>query len=182
MNQQSLTTQAGTDCRGRQSVHNGVALLPIGQPGSEPPHWLGNESGMVERQKTGVPAGATPAVARPLSPPPFLSGTLQASVGLQLLAQTPERLLALDEQRQTSVCKRLTNSGEPNKTKVRSVSQALEATPFLTMDQRFKVLPTASLPNIEIADALTELRECGTIKAFFEVVTTAGRVFTVEYP
>ena len=179
MNQQSLTTQADTACRGRRSVHNGVALFPIDQPGSEPPHWPSNESGMAGQQRTDEPKGAMPGVAHRLLPPPFLEGTLQASAGLQLLAQTVKLSPVQDEQHQTFVCKRLTNSDE---SLVLSVSQALERTPFLTMDNRFKVLNLPQQNPTETADALSELREQGTIKAFFEVCQAGLHCFTVEYP
>jgi predicted oxidoreductase len=90
-------------------------------------------------------------------------------------AQSP----APDEQRQTSVCKRLTNSDEFS---VLSVSESLERTPFLTMDNRFKVLHLPTHSPTDTADALSELREQGRIKAFFEIVQSGKRVFTVEYP
>lgn len=49
------------------------------------------------------------------------------------------------------------------------------------MDNRFKVLTLDSPPS-DTADALTELRSKGLIKAFFEVTAAGRRVFTVEYP
>ena len=133
MNQQRLTTQAHTACRGEQLVHNGGALFPIGLTGSEPPHWLGIESVMAEPRKIDEPAGAMPAEVPPLLLAPSLSGTLPTATDRQRSVQTAELSLAPGEQRQTSVCKRLTNSDEST---VLSVSQALESIPFPGAFQR----------------------------------------------
>lgn len=133
---------------------------------------------MAAQQRTDERLRPRPLVALQSSPVPFPSGTLRASVDPQLLAQRVKLSPVQGEQHQTSVCKRLTNSDE---SPVLSVSQALESTPFLTMDNRFKVLTLDSPPS-DTADALTELRSKGLIKAFFEVTAAGRRVFTVEYP
>ena len=179
MNQRCLQTTAGDACRGRRDLHNGVALLPTGQTGSEPPHWLGNESEMAGRQKTDGLAGATPDAAHRLLLDPSPVRTLLTAADHQLSAQTVRLSPVPGAQHQTSVCKRLTNSDDSN---VLTVSQALESTPFLTMDNRFKVLNLPTINPSETADALSELREQGTIKAFFEVCQSGLHCFTVEYP
>ena len=120
-----------------------------------------------------------PGVTHRLLPPPYLEGTSQASVDPQLLVQRVKLSPVPDEQHQTSVCKRLTNSDE---FLVLSVSQALESAPFLTMDNRFKVLNLPQQNPNDTADALSELREQGIIKAFFEVCQPGLHCFTVEYP
>ena len=109
------------------------------------------ESAMAAQQRTDERLRPRPLVALQSSPVPFPSGTLQASVDPQLLAQRVKLSPVQDEQHQTSVCKRLTNSDE---SPVLSVSQALESTPFLTMDNRFKVLTLDSPPS-DTADALS---------------------------
>jgi len=60
------------------------------------------------------------------------------------------------------------------------VSNKLSAVPFLTADNRFKILKTNDSPEAT-ANALSELRLAGAIRSFQQVFIGGGTCFAVEY-